>query len=318
MDISSDAGWLDTALAAMTLVQSLMQVRCACAPALDAWPAWNALHAWNATVACGQHRCTCSNGYLLTIHTYRPTAIARPPLQGRWYDDSSLLVLPHFTGAAAAQLAAAGLAHLPQLLQALRAGGKAKQAAAAAIEAAVGQREARDVLAVCERLPVVGVSWQPPALVHRPVGDEDGSSSSGSSASYSIEVELQRLGGKGGSRQSPPRVYAPRFPKARGAARLGSTRFFLVPDRPACLECPRLPKRPAGSSCWQINSSQLVMTPYSPTPSQPTQTMTNLRSLLLAAGQGGGLVAGGGGHRRRRAVCHQARGLWPAHVHQVR
>lgn len=27
VDISSDAGWLDTALAAMTLVQSLMQVR---------------------------------------------------------------------------------------------------------------------------------------------------------------------------------------------------------------------------------------------------------------------------------------------------
>ncbi|PRW32956.1 activating signal cointegrator 1 complex subunit 3 isoform B [Chlorella sorokiniana] len=160
VDISSDAGWLDTALAAMTLVQSLMQ--------------------------------------------------------GRWYDDSSLLVLPHFTEAAAAQVAAAGLAHLPQLLQALRAGGKAKQAAAAAIEAAVGQREARDVLAVCERLPVVGVSWQAPAIVHRPAGDEDGSSSgSGSSASYSIEVELQRLGGKGGSRQSPPRVYAPRFPKVK-------------------------------------------------------------------------------------------------------
>lgn len=132
--------------------------------------------------------------------------------QGRWYDDSSLLTLPHFGEAAAAQLAAAGLAHLPQLLQALWAGGKAKQSAAAAIEAAVGQREARDVLAVCERLPVVGVSWQPPALVQRTAGDE-ASSSSGSTTSYSIEVELQRLAGKGGSRQSPPRVYAPRFPK---------------------------------------------------------------------------------------------------------
>lgn len=31
VDISSDAGWLDTALAAMTLVQSLMQVGSACA-----------------------------------------------------------------------------------------------------------------------------------------------------------------------------------------------------------------------------------------------------------------------------------------------
>lgn len=79
----------------------------------------------------------------------------------------------------------------------------------------MGQREARDVLAVCERLPVVGVSWQQPALVQRAAGEGGGSGgSSGSQASYTLEVELQRLGGKGGSRQSPPRVYAPRFPKA--------------------------------------------------------------------------------------------------------
>lgn len=204
-----------------------MRTRCGCLPCMEC-------------AAClGMARLPAALMYLqqrlLAKHTHIPPhRHCSSPLQGRWYDDSSLLVLPHFTEAAAAQLAAAGLAHLPHLLQALRAGGKAKQAAAAAIEAAVGQREARDVLAVCERLPVVGVSWQPPALVHRPAGDEDGSSSSGGSASYSIEVELQRLAGKGGSRQSPPRVYAPRFPKAR-AARLGSTRF-LVPDRPACLE----------------------------------------------------------------------------------
>ncbi len=149
-------------------------------------------------------------------HTQLQLLACSPPacsvIQGRWYDDSSLLTLPHFTEAAAAQLAAAGLAHLPQLLQALWAGGKAKQSAAAAIEAAVGQREARDVMSVCERLPVVGVSWQAPLLVQRAGEDVEGSSS-GSSTSYSIEIELQRLAGKGGSRQSPPRVYAPRFPK---------------------------------------------------------------------------------------------------------
>ena len=105
-----------------------------------------------------------------------------------------------------------GDGHRLQLLQALRAGGKAKQAAAAAIEAAVGQREARDVMSVCERLPVVGVSWQAPLLVQRAGEDDEGSSGS---TSYSVEIELQRLAGKGGSRQSPPRVYAPRFPKAR-------------------------------------------------------------------------------------------------------
>lgn len=160
--------------------------------------------------------------------------------QGRWYDESSLLTLPHFSETAASQLAAAGVAHLPQLLQGLRAGGKAKQSAAAAIEAAVGQREARDVLAVCERLPVVGVSWQPPALVQRAAGDEASSRGGGgdSTTSYSIEVELLRLAGKGGSRQSPPRVYAPRFPKVGWLA-------CCVPAsgqqmRSGCLGCARL------------------------------------------------------------------------------
>lgn len=147
-----------------------------------------------------------------------------PPLsdsQGRWYDDNSLLMLPHVTDAAAAQLAAAGLGHLPQLLQALAAGGQARAAAVAAVEGTVGQGEARDVLAVLERLPVVGVRWQAPKLVpHNGSGPSGGSAGNGSGgnagASYCLEVELQRLAGKGGSRQAPPRVYAPQFPKVSG------------------------------------------------------------------------------------------------------
>jgi activating signal cointegrator complex subunit 3 len=143
-------------------------------------------------------------------------------VQGRWYDGSSLLTLPHITDASAARLAAAGLGQLPELLEALgSSGGSGRAAAVAAVEAAVGQREARDVLAVCERLPVVGLSWQAPKLVQRAqpddAGDAIGSASQAggsNSSSYSLEVELQRLGGKGGSRQSPPRAYAPRYPKA--------------------------------------------------------------------------------------------------------
>jgi activating signal cointegrator complex subunit 3 len=146
-------------------------------------------------------------------------------VQGRWYDGSSLLTLPHITDAVAARLAAAGLGQLPQLLEALgSSGGGGRAAAVAAVEAAVGQREARDVLAVCERLPVVGLSWQAPKLVQRAQRDDAGdavgsagqagSTGSSNSSSYSLEVELQRLGGKGGSRQSPPRAYAPRYPKA--------------------------------------------------------------------------------------------------------
>jgi activating signal cointegrator complex subunit 3 len=176
VDISADAGWLDTALSAMALVQSLMQ--------------------------------------------------------GRWYDADPLLTLPHVAEPEAAQLAAAGLAHLPRLLDALRGAGGERQRAVATLEAAVGKREARDVLAVCERLPVVGVSWQPPRLVAAaPRGEEEGTGEAagagdrgGAAAapSYQLEVELQRLRGKGGGRTAPPRVFAPRFPKASRAVCLGA------------------------------------------------------------------------------------------------
>eukprot|EP00887_Chlorella_sp_A99_P000213 scaffold13.g213.t1 len=120
VDISSDAGWLDTALAAMALVQSLMQ--------------------------------------------------------GRWYDDHSVLMLPHVTDAAAAELEVAGLAHL---IEALRGpaddggggggkrrgkGGGGRAAAMRILERAVGERAARDVAAVCERLPLVSVGWTEPRL----------------------------------------------------------------------------------------------------------------------------------------------------------
>lgn len=144
------------------------------------------------------------------------------PPQGRWHDESSLLTLPRLSEAGAAQLAGAGLAHLPQLLQELRAGGAQRAAAAKAVEAAVGgAREARDVLEVCERLPVVGVTWQAPQLVHQQQQGAGGDGSGAASPSYRLEVELRRLAGKGGSRQSPPRVYAPRFPKVHfRAARL--------------------------------------------------------------------------------------------------
>lgn len=113
------------------------------------------------------------------------------------------------------------MAHLPQLLQALRSGGDARRGATSALERAVGQREARDVLAVCERLPVVGVSWQAPQLAQqRQAQGGDGGGGAGA-ASFTLEVELQRLAGKGGSRQAPPRVYAPRFPKASRACVAG-------------------------------------------------------------------------------------------------
>ncbi|GAB4820015.1 hypothetical protein N2152v2_007061 [Parachlorella kessleri] len=154
VDISADAGWLDTALAAMALVQSFMQ--------------------------------------------------------GRWYDDNSLLMLPHLTLTALPALEAAGLGTLPQLLHAFYT---QRQRAVAALEAALGQREAQDVAAVCERLPLLDVRFQLPRLVAKPQTPADGEGQEGSS-SYSVEVELLRVHGKS-SRQAPPRVYAPRFPKIK-------------------------------------------------------------------------------------------------------
>lgn len=151
---------------------------------------------------------------------------------------------------------ATGTAHLPQLLQALRAGGDARRRAASTLERALGQREARDVLAVCERLPVVGLSWQPAQLAQQRQGQAEGGAGA---TSYTLEVELQRLAGKGGGRQTPPRVYAPRFPKARGAPVLlrlaccelsaclhllrASGRCKLASLKPATLQA-RSPQRP--------------------------------------------------------------------------
>ena len=260
----------------MALVQSLMQARqgrgggaaraAAAAvrltrrgrPSTDSTPCVGGAPTPRSTL----HVCSLCIALLMAAFCQAHLAPPHTPkcLQGRWYDCSSLLTLPHLSEAGAARLAAAGLPRLPQLLQALSGGGAQRHAAVAALEAAVGgQREARDVLAVCERLPVVGVAWR---VVHKQQhqqqhqqsrADGDGPSSGGGSgadaSSYVLEVELARLAGKGAGRQSPPRVYAPRFPKASSRTVAGVT-----PTTPWGLRrCPRLPAclpaRRASVSC---------------------------------------------------------------------
>eukprot|EP00955_Chlamydomonas_euryale_P013027 140506-Chlamydomonas_euryale.AAC.1 len=55
-------------------------------------------------------------------------------LYGRWIDDPSLLTLPHAGNELIAELATVGIECLPQLVEALAAGGEQRKKAVAAIE----------------------------------------------------------------------------------------------------------------------------------------------------------------------------------------
>lgn len=128
VDIAADAGWLDTALSAMVLVQSFMQVGGSRFVSALCWKGPQSL-------LCGLHGLDASameRGDIIADSVAWPTNHA----QGRWYDDSSLLMLPHLGLGSAAELERAGLGSLPQLLHAFYT---QSQRAVGALEAAVGQ-----------------------------------------------------------------------------------------------------------------------------------------------------------------------------------
>ena len=85
-----------------------------------------------------------------------------------------------------------------------------------------------------ERLSLVDVQWKAPAHVSArsaPQGGKefaDGKGSSGESlhCQYELEVELKRVGFRGGrsAGAGAPRVYAPRFPKVRSMTEVKSNK----------------------------------------------------------------------------------------------
>eukprot|EP00195_Chlamydomonas_chlamydogama_P008421 CAMPEP_0202910650 /NCGR_PEP_ID=MMETSP1392-20130828/52608_1 /ASSEMBLY_ACC=CAM_ASM_000868 /TAXON_ID=225041 /ORGANISM="Chlamydomonas chlamydogama, Strain SAG 11-48b" /LENGTH=252 /DNA_ID=CAMNT_0049600813 /DNA_START=52 /DNA_END=807 /DNA_ORIENTATION=+ len=97
-------------------------------------------------------------------------------MQGRWVDDSSLLILPHLDADAATELAAAtGCSSLPELMEELQgpagaggSGGRQERRTAVvdALAGLLGSSRAREVMQVVERLPRVAVRVQSARLVN--------------------------------------------------------------------------------------------------------------------------------------------------------
>lgn len=169
-------------------------------------------------------------------------------MQGRWIDDSSLLCLPHLGPEEVEVLEEAGLGCLPLLVEALsgtdssssgngsgsgadsKGGSSSRRAAAEAVlEGLVGAARAKEVVTVCDRMPVVqlGVGKVPRLVRVRRGGEEgegDGEEEGGEGGQgagaqeeeeWEVELELSRVR-QGDRRGGRPRVYAPRFPKVRG------------------------------------------------------------------------------------------------------
>ncbi|CAK0786311.1 hypothetical protein CVIRNUC_009524 [Coccomyxa viridis] len=149
-------------------------------------------------------------GWLRT--TLATMRIIQGLMQGVWWDDSSLLMLPHMDRAAVQALAARRLEALPQLLMESR---QHPQRTQKLLEQALGDaRRAQECQQVCERLPLVEVTWQAPRAAG---GQESGaakdSASAGAAQRYVLEVHLRRRSGPRGAAGS--RAYTPRFPKVK-------------------------------------------------------------------------------------------------------
>lgn len=169
-------------------------------------------------------------------------------------DDSSLLQLPHLGPEEVEELEGhpAALGTLPQLVEALAGtdgaaggggggGGSRRKEAEGVLVQVLGAARAKEVVAVCDRMPVVAVAaGRAPRLVRvRRGGDDEAAAAGGGGGGaagfdektaalgvygagggggadeveeWEVELELTRVRAAD-QRQGRPRVYAPRFPK---------------------------------------------------------------------------------------------------------
>ncbi|EIE24813.1 Sec63-domain-containing protein [Coccomyxa subellipsoidea C-169] len=122
-------------------------------------------------------------------------------MQARWWDENALLMLPRMEASGVQLLASRKLASLPQLLEQCR---RQPAQARAALEQALGSsRAAEEAMTVCERLPLVEMSWQAP----RPSGATG-------RQRYVLEVAVRAARGPRGA---AGKAYAPLFPKVKEA-----------------------------------------------------------------------------------------------------
>lgn len=138
-------------------------------------------------------------------------------MQGRWHDDPPAMMLPGIHNKHQADL----LGPLPALLLAVardKSGNLVRRKVEAAVAGGGGAHEVRAVLAALERLPAVQLDvtkiTKKKAEDSGELLDEEGTRG-GAQETWAVEVSVARTAGKVPRGNTPPRVYAPRFPKIK-------------------------------------------------------------------------------------------------------
>ena len=132
-------------------------------------------------------------------------------MQGRWHDDPPAMMLHGIHNKHQADQ----LGSLPALIAAAAGGkdGKMVERKVQGVVAAGGTQEVRAVLAALERLPAVQLdvtkmTKKKIELVEETDGELE-------EENWAVEVSITRTGGRVPRGNTPPRVYAPRFPKIK-------------------------------------------------------------------------------------------------------
>ncbi|KAL4525728.1 hypothetical protein Ndes2526B_g09336 [Nannochloris sp. 'desiccata'] len=137
-------------------------------------------------------------------------------MQGRWHDDPPAMMLPGIHNKHQADL----LGPLPALISAAardKSGNLVKRKVEAVVAGGGGAHEMQAVLAALERLPAVQLNvpkiTKKKAQDHEELLDDQGTD--GAQETWDVEVSIVRTAGRVPRGNTPPRVYAPRFPKIK-------------------------------------------------------------------------------------------------------
>ncbi len=133
-------------------------------------------------------------------------------MQGRWHDDPPAMMLPGIHNKHQADQ----LGALPALISAAssdKSGNLVKKKVEAALSGGGGAHEMRAVLAALERLPAVQLGVTKITKKKTEIIENDGGTFE--EETWAVEVSIARTAGKVPRGNTPPRVYAPRFPKIK-------------------------------------------------------------------------------------------------------
>jgi hypothetical protein len=215
-------------------------------------------------------------------------------MQGRWHDDPPAMMLPGIhTKQQAGQL---GMS-LPALISAAskdKSGNLVKKKVEAVLAlgggsgggSGAGGHEMRAVLAALERLPAVQLEVTKITKKKAVVETADGSGDEKEQEAWAVEVSISRTAGKVPRGNTPPRVYAPRFPKIKEEG------WWLA--------------------AVAAGSNELLAL------KRVSLTMKTKVTLTLPSGSGGGGGSGGNNGVELRFVCDSYLGLDHSHKIQLK